>query len=154
MSRLNNRNTLIQKIHIGKTQLRMDELSYRTMLKAVTNKESCTKMTVPELVKVLSHLESKGFKVRSKKRTNSPSTATAKVNSNIAHKIRAVWIDMYKQGFLRDGTEQSLNHFVRKMVNKPGNTVLKLNVQSLNDQEACMVLERLKKWQWRLINDR
>jgi len=52
----------IQLIHIAKQQLRMDELSYRMLLKNITGKTSSTKMTISELVKVLTEMEAKGFR--------------------------------------------------------------------------------------------
>lgn len=55
---------LIQLIHIAKSQLAMDDLSYREMLKRLTNKTSSTKCTVVELHKVLHELQTKGAKVK------------------------------------------------------------------------------------------
>ncbi|WP_249960842.1 gp16 family protein [Histophilus somni] len=141
----------IQLIHIAKQKLAMDELSYRAMLERLTGKHSTKQMTLPELMKVMGELEQKGFQ-KTRKRQHSPSTATAKPQSKIAHKIRAIWIDMHKQGIIRDGSENALNKWVRSIVNpilEKQNQPLALNVQSLNNQMASLVLERLKKWQQR-----
>lgn len=146
-----NKQKYIQLIHIAKQQLNMDEYSYRSMLERLTAKNSTTKMTLVELSKVLHELEQKGFKVRSKK-GYSPKTKSTIAKSNITTKIRAIWIDMHKQGIIRDGSEQALNKWVRSIVNPiltGRNQPLALNVQSLNDQMASLVLERLKKWQQR-----
>lgn len=146
-----NKQKYIQLIHIAKQQLNMDEYSYRSMLECLTAKNSTTKMTLVELSKVLHELEQKGFKVRSKK-GYSPKTKSTIAKSNITTKIRAIWIDMHKQGIIRDGSEQALNKWVRSIVNPiltGRNQPLALNVQSLNDQMASLVLERLKKWQQR-----
>ncbi|HHT7762492.1 gp16 family protein [Pasteurella multocida] len=142
----------IQLIHIAKQQLRMDELSYRILLNELTNKNSTKQMTIAELVKVLDDFEKKGFKNMAGYRY-SPRTSKAIVQSNIAHKIRAIWIDMAKHGVIRDSSEQALNVWVRSVVNpiykKWGTNIQVLNVGSLNDQMASIVLERLKKWQAR-----
>ena len=141
----------IQLIHIAKQQLRMDELSYRMLLNELTGKNSTKQMTIMQLIKVLEAMENKGFK-KTTKRHHSPTTENAKVNSLIAHKIRAIWIEMSKQGLVRDGSENALNVWVRGVVNPiltAQNKPLALNVGALNDQMAGLVLERLKKWQAR-----
>ena len=141
----------IQLIHIAKQQLRMDELSYRMLLNELTGKNSTKQMTIMQLIKVLEAMENKGFK-KTAKRHHSPTTENAKVNSLIAHKIRAIWIEMSKQGLVRDGSENALNVWVRGVVNPiltAQNKPLALNVGALNDQMAGLVLERLKKWQAR-----
>ena len=142
---------LIQLIHIAKQKLSMDEFSYRAMLERLTGKTSCKEMTIVELMRVQAEMESKGFKKTSRSH-HSPSAKSAVVKSNIAHKIRAIWIEMSKQGLARDGSENALNVWVRGVVNPiltAQNKPLALNVGALNDQMAGLVLERLKKWQAR-----
>lgn len=144
---------LIQLIHIAKSQLSIDEVSYRAMLERLTGKISTKQMTITELMRVQAEMESKGFKNTAKGR-HSPATAKAKVKSNIAHKIRAIWIDMAKQGLVRDGSETALNAWVRGIVNpilSRQNKPLALNVGALDDNMASLVLERLKKWRERTI---
>lgn len=151
---------LIQLIHIGKQQLNMEDEAYREMVKRLTNKTSSTKCTVVELHKILHELQQKGAKVKffakrgRKPQDYSPSTGEYGVKSNIAHKIRAIWIAMGKQGLLRDGSERALNAWVRGVVNpiyqKRGQNLQILNVGALDTPMACLVLERLKKWQTRL----
>lgn len=143
---------LIQLIHIAKQKLAMDEYSYRAMLERVTGKTSCKEMSVAELMKVEAEMEAKGFK-KTSRRNHSPSGKSAVVKSRIAHKIRAIWIEMSKQGLLRDGSETALNAWVRGVVNpiyqKRGQNIQILNVGALRDDMASLVLERLKKWQAR-----
>ena len=149
---------LIQLIKIGQKQLGMDDLSYRTMLKRLTNKESSTKLTVVELHKVIFELQQKGAKItyfakKSPKPTAySPATGTQNVKSQIAHKIRAVWINMNKDGLLRDGSEKALNAYARKVFKN--RNPLPLNVGALNDAEASRLLEILKKWHARVLKER
>ncbi|QEH24536.1 gp16 family protein [Histophilus somni] len=143
---------LIQLIHIAKQKLAIDEFSYRAMLQRITGKESTTKMNLAELMKVMHELEQKGFKKTARNPTHSPSTKSAVAKSNIATKIRAIWIAMHKQGIIRDGSENALNKWVRGIANPilaNRKQPIVLNVQSLNDQMASLVLERLKKWQQR-----
>ncbi|BDE03425.1 TPA: regulatory protein GemA [Pasteurella multocida] len=151
----------IQLIHIAKHKLALDEFTYRAFLETTTGKTSCKQMKIAELDSVLTSLESKGFKNKAtgfnKKRTTkdySPSSATAVVKHDIALKIRAVWIDMSKHGFLRDGSEEALNQFVRNVINpilKPEKLMV-LGVAALDYRQGTIVLERLKKWREREIN--
>ncbi|AMM81394.1 TPA: regulatory protein GemA [Pasteurella multocida] len=151
----------IQLIHIAKHKLALDEFTYRAFLETTTGKTSCKQMKIAELDSVLTSLESKGFKNKAtgfnKKRTTkdySPSSATAVVKHDIALKIRAVWIEMAKQGFIRDGSEQALNQFVRNIINpilKPRKLMV-LNVAALDYEMGAIVLERLKKWRERELN--
>lgn len=147
---------LIQLIHIAKSQLNMDDLSYRELLKRLTNKTSSTKCTVVELHKVLHELQTKGAKVkyfakRGKKPTAySPATGETTVKSEIVHKIRAVWITMGKHGFLNDPSEKALNAYMRKVMNK-NRSVLVLNVGALDGNDAAKMLEILKKWHKRMM---
>ena len=60
------RKNLIAKIHIGKSQLGLDDETYRQLLVNTTGKISCTEMTEAELNAVLFAMTKKGFKVRSK----------------------------------------------------------------------------------------
>lgn len=148
---------LIQLIHIAKSQLNMDDLSYRELLKRLTNKTSSTKCTVVELHKVLHELQTKGAKVkyfarRGKKPTAySPATGETTVKSQIANKIRAVWITMGKHGFLNDPSEKALNAYMRKVINNKTRPTILLNVSALEAGDASYMLEILKKWHKRVM---
>lgn len=54
----------IRLIHIAKSQLNIDDDTYRHLLQALTKKSSTKMMTIRELEKVLDNLKSKGFKVK------------------------------------------------------------------------------------------
>lgn len=57
-----NRKSLIQKIHIAKSQLGLDDTTYRQFLAQVAGKSSCSQMTDVELNEVLRQLKAKGFR--------------------------------------------------------------------------------------------
>ncbi|EHK89837.1 gp16 family protein [Aggregatibacter actinomycetemcomitans] len=144
-----NKPKLIQLIHIAKSKLGIDELSYRILLERTTGKTSSTKMTVGELLKVYDLMKQKGFKPQVK-RGMSPTSERAVVKSRITHKIRAMWIQMHKIGIVKDGSEHALNRFMHNQLFKnAARKVIKLNVQSLDDDEAAKLLEILKKWMGR-----
>ncbi len=61
------RKQLIQKIHIAKSQLKLDDEAYRSLLNNATGKTSCTQMSDKELMIVLQRMQQNGFKVQRKK---------------------------------------------------------------------------------------
>nr|DAX65186.1 MAG TPA: Protein of unknown function (DUF1018) [Caudoviricetes sp.] len=140
---------LIQLIHIAKQKLSMDEYSYRAMLERLTGKQSTKQMSMAELMQIMQELETKGFKKTARKH-KSPPSQSAVGKSRIITKIRAVWIEMAKAGIVRDSSEIALNRFaigiINTMLEKQGNNLRMLNLQSLNDYQASIVLERLKQW--------
>lgn len=150
------RKLLVTKIHIARTQLGMDDDSYRANLAHYAHgKTSCTEMTIPELNAVLAAFKKLGFKPKqatSKKQPNtkySPSTATGPKDERSV--IRAIWIFMHRAGFVRDGSESALNSYVaRQTAQFNGGTGI-ASVQWLEGKDALIVLESLKKWCRRLM---
>ena len=59
-----NRKSLIQKIHIAKNQLAIDDDTYRTMLFTATGKNSCSKMNTTELSQVFYAMKKRGFRTK------------------------------------------------------------------------------------------
>ena len=96
-----NRNKLIAQIHIAKTQLKMDEETYRTFLTNTVKKDSCSDMTISELHTVVSALLKRGFNQSGKRRIGS---SNEKVRSNIIKKIRAKWLEMHTEGIVRNSS--------------------------------------------------
>jgi len=147
------RNRLIQLVHVAKRELTLDEDIYRSVLKDVTGKSSCAKMSIKELEQVLEHFKSVGFTVKKKQVKNKSSTnkrQAPKLNRSVSPesgKIRAIWITMHQQGFVRDGSEQALDNYISRMLNrkKLGENI-SFHCQFLNGQQAYKVLEIIKNW--------
>jgi hypothetical protein len=55
------RNSLIQMIHIGKAKLGMSDDAYRAFLSSVCGRDSCQKMTIRQLERVLKVMRDNGF---------------------------------------------------------------------------------------------
>ncbi|PJG86196.1 phage protein GemA/Gp16 family protein [Conservatibacter flavescens] len=66
------RKQMIQKIHIGKAELKMDRECYTRFLLETVDKHSCTVMTDSELMIVLKAMQAKGFRVKSKHKGRKP----------------------------------------------------------------------------------
>lgn len=139
----------IKMIHIGKSQLRIDEQSYRANLMELTGKRSCLDMGIPDLFKVLEFLKSKGFKFKAGKATQ-PAKKSAPTQLD---KLRYIWITMSKQGLLRDGSDGALNQWCMgqaKRLNK-GTAIAKL--EWLKPIMLSALIEQLKSWHIRMLSE-
>ena len=141
------RNRLIQLIHVAKRELSLDEELYRSVLKELTDKTSCSKMNIDELNQVLEHFKTVGFKVKKKSTTNRKTPKSNRSVSPESGKIRAIWITMHQQGFVRDSSEQALDNYISRMLNrKTLGKNISFHCQFLNSSQAVKVLEILKNW--------
>jgi phage gp16-like protein len=128
----------IKLIHIAKTQLNLDDDTYRHLLLTITKKTSTKNMTVWELEKVITNLKLKGFKVKSSKKTGKI-TATEPVHK----KIRSLWLELADAGEIKNRSEKAINSYVKRIA---GVEVMDL----LTQKQAMVVIESLKSWQARI----
>jgi len=150
------RRLLVAKIHIARSQLGMDDDSYRANLAHYANgKTSCTDMTVPELHAVLAAFEKLGFKPKKAPAKKQPgkkySPKTTDGPRDERSVIRAIWIFMHRAGFIRDGSETALNAWVARQTVHINSGAGIQSVQWLEGSDATHVLEALKKWCRRLM---
>ncbi|EQB6689919.1 gp16 family protein [Salmonella enterica subsp. enterica serovar Newport] len=133
------RSNIIQLIHIAKSQMGMDIDTYRQMLLSITGKTSTSDMNPGQLNKVLAAMKGKGFVVKpsSKARTTRPLADYPQ-----AKKLRALWLEMYAQGIVRDSSEEALRRWVKRETGVDG-------LQWLKPETASLCIEKLKKWQKR-----
>lgn len=124
----------IKLIHIAKSQLNLDDDTYRHLLLNITKKTSTKDMTVWELEKILNHLKSKGFKVKSSKKTGKI-TATEPVHK----KIRSLWLELADAGEIKNRSEKAINSYVKRIT---GVEVM----DWITQKQAMVVIESLKIW--------
>lgn len=125
---------LIKLIHIGKSKLSIDEDTYRIMLQSVGNKSSTTLMTISELEAVLEHLKSRGFKVVPNK-----AGTMRKADNAQARKIRALWLELYEMGEVKNPSEYSLSRYVKRITGID-------HLNWIDVDEGIKVIETLKRW--------
>ncbi|OED43595.1 hypothetical protein ACH42_09800 [Endozoicomonas sp. (ex Bugula neritina AB1)] len=142
----------IIRIHVAKRELGLGDSEYREALKGQTGKTSCKGMTLGELFTVEAYFKKLGFKPKVKKQAfgkrKSPVSQGRQVD-----KIRAIWIDMAQDGFIRDGSENALEKWVERQsaqLNK-GRGIEKVDWLEQEPYVCNQVLESLKKWQTRAI---
>jgi len=143
----------IQLIHIGKSRLNLDDETYRSILMGCTQKNSCKGMSEQELERVLMRLKDMGFKPISKNRSNakySPKSSDKKAfEKTQLDKLRQVWIEMNKAGFLRDGSEQGLLTWSKGQAKRFNKNEEVEKLEWLNPRMLHHLIEQLKQWQKR-----
>jgi len=87
------RKSLTARIHIAKSQLGMDEESYRALLGRF-GASSCSALPVPALVQVLGEMERLGFKPLPKKSQGKPHNAGSASMPAMMSKVEALLADM------------------------------------------------------------
>lgn len=160
------KNKLKRTIKTGVHVLHLDDATYRDMLEMVSRrvsgkpKRSIKNMTIAELNAVIDEMRKKGFAA---KRGKYQAGGISKDNSvrnydeqkyerPMLGKVQALWITMHQQGFVKDGSDNGLNAFVRKLFNsrrKNDDQPLIININATTDSELWQLIETLKSWQHR-----
>ena len=101
------RNKLIQLIHIGKARLCMDEYIYRDFLESITNKTSCSEMTIRQLESVMRLMRKYGvgFEPRRVKPEEKGMATTAQLEY-----IKGMWAKC-----ARNKSDRALRAFVKRI---------------------------------------
>lgn len=136
----NPRQRLIAQIHIGKTQLGLDDDTYRELLKGAAGKDSCSKMNFAELHQVIHALKQRGFKTQPGKKKQGD-----KKPADLLDKLNAVWRDMGQQGIVRNASDAALRAYVSRLTNG------KFEAPQFCDNKTLIrLIESLKQWQLRV----
>ena len=133
--KFNKKSKLIQLIHVGKTQLGLDDELYREVLESCTGKTSSKNMTIQQLDAVLNRLKQLGFAVESKNKSGVNNLASDPQSRLIRH----LWLELYNAGQVRNGSEKALAKFIE---NKVGVSAL----QFLSSHHADMIINHLRSW--------
>ena len=148
----NPRRQLVTMIHVARRQLAMSEDSYRANLAHYGNgKTSSSDMSAPELETVLEAFKQLGFKPVKKAGKGRLSPSTAKGPKDERSAIRALWIFMYRAGFIKDGSETALNAWVQRMTAESNGGTGIAEVQWLQGEDAAKTLNSLKRWARRCL---
>ena len=138
-----NKSILIQLIHIGKSKLCLDDDTYRSLLVAMTGKDSTKAMNVSELNKVLTRLKQLGFVVTHKKKDPKPIDDKTSLDTEQQIKlIRHLWLDLYALGAVRNESEQALATYIKNQT--------QTTIDDLGSEQVSNIIERLKNWRKRL----
>jgi phage gp16-like protein len=133
--KFNKKAKLIQLIHVGKTQLKLDDELYREVLESTTGKNSCKLLSVPQLEAVLARMKQLGFAVDSKEKSGVNNLADDAQSKLIRH----LWLQLHEAGQIRNGSEQALAKFVENRVHVSA-------LQFLSTHHANMIINHLREW--------
>lgn len=120
----------IAAINIAKSQLGLDEDTYRAKLENITGKSSLRAMSEPERQKVLTVFRNEGFKPK----------ASRGLTGKYAGKLQALWIAGYNLGLIRDRRDSALEAFVKRQTGLDRARFLHVH------DDAKLVIEALKAW--------
>ncbi len=152
---MSNRSQLIKLIHVGKRELALDDDTYRLMLSSETGKTSCKQLNIKQLEQVLGAMKSRGFKHQTNARKTPFKRRLSAKSGNVKtqiDKINAIWITMFRHGFIRDGSATALDAYVRRMTNRAQGEGVD-HVAWCTPSQAHAVLESLKRWHRRVMVD-
>ncbi len=135
---------LLQLVQIGKRELALEDDMYRDMLQQTVGQRSAKNLSEWQLSKVLDHMKALGFKPKA---SNKPKPRAPEVG-----KIKAIWITMHKQGFVRNGSDAAIDAYVRRMTTRMNGRGIDRAIW-LQSQQAAEVLESLKQWHYRLMSE-
>lgn len=144
---------LIQLIHVAKSQLQLDDATYRAILQRVGNQSSCADLPVPKLKQVLDAMKRGGFVVRSKNRptgrgkvsaATKPALSRALAGDPESKKIRALWLFLVQMGVVKNSDEAALAAYAKRITKVEA-------LQWLRREQAQVLIESLKKWAMRFL---
>lgn len=146
---------LIAKIHIGKNQLGLDDDTYRALLQMTTGKTSCKAMSSKELEMVLAAMKERGFQPATAQRRGrySPASRGKRAqDKSPLDKLRALWIEMGKDGHITNSSEAALIQWAKRQTNHAngGIGVDSLEWLAQDSKMLQQVIEALKGWRNRL----
>lgn len=137
------RNIMIAKIHLAKNQLGLDDDTYRSIIRQAVGKDSSSKCTDKQLIKVVEALKAKGWKddkpQKKGDRTTKERKAYENTNKPSISKIYALWGVLQRSGKIKSKDKAALDAFVKKYTDID-------HVQWLDEQQAQKIIEMLKQW--------
>ncbi|MDH5524468.1 MAG: regulatory protein GemA [Desulfobulbaceae bacterium] len=127
------------KIHIAAKELGFDDEQYRNLLWDRFKVRSAKDLKPRQVGALLSHFRALGWRVKPGKAAKTKRQAAT---DPMSRKIRALWITMHQDGIVRDPSERALGAYIKRLTGVEA-------LQWCDDNEKCLVIESLKKWQKR-----
>ncbi|URL01276.1 regulatory protein GemA [Avibacterium sp. 20-126] len=125
------RKRLLQLVHIGKNQLKMDDETYRSLLSQQFYQNSAKNISYSDLVKLVKILQGYGAKIRLPR--DEPTL------SAIQRKLWSVW-----KAVADESSNQALNAFVGRYYADV------TDWRRLNHEQTAAIIEQLKQWKKRV----
>lgn len=132
---MTDRRSLLAQVHIAAQELRLDDATYRAVLWEQTGHESAAKCTQGELLKLVRHFQTKGWKKKPGKKAKAKKLASYPQ----AKKIRALWLALAEAGVVQHAEEIALRAYVKRLTGVD-------HLAWLDVAQASRVIESLKSW--------
>lgn len=140
----------IQKIHILKSALKIDEETYRDTLGGFGCKSSKDRsFTIDKADELIKDLEAKAVAagVWEKRKPARKAKAMRRLADDPQSKmLRAYWIQLHQAGKVKNPAESALVAFAKRMTKKDA-------LEWLSDRDVTVIKEALKKWLGREVTD-
>lgn len=137
-----NRLRLIKLIHVARRELeragKMDEPTYRTMLRTAGGADSTSTMDIKQLERVLAQAKVAGFVVRAKSADRRQDTRPE------ALKVRALWLFLHELGAVKNPSEAALAAYVLRIAKVD-------DLHWAHSQAMHRLIETMKKWAMRFL---
>lgn len=130
--------TALAKIHVAKRDLKLDDDTYRAVLKRVTGKATAKGMSPAEMDAVLAEFRRLGFKPTSK--ASGKAGKARPLSGPYAAKAQALWIALWNLGAVDDRRDAALLAFVNRQ------TGIERTEWILDARDGRAVIEALKSW--------
>lgn len=124
-------------INMAKTQLGLDEDTYRAKLRNITGETSLRKMTETQLNQVIKVFENEGFRRGPKKSRND---GRRELTGPYLRKLRALWISGYNLGIIRNPDDRAMIAWIEEQTGIPDTRFLRAHA------DARAAIEGLKGW--------
>lgn len=120
-----NRSRLITLVHVARSQLRLTDEEYRTILREQGGAGSAGDMSAAQLQRVVDYFKKQGFKVATKAKTapaggvmlasgRRTGMATVLAADQQSRKARAMWLTLHAIGQVRDPSEAALLAYAKR----------------------------------------
>lgn len=130
-------------INIAKTQLGLDEVTYRALLLRVTGTESLRAMSERQKLAVVEEFKAKGFRVKP-----TPKKKLRVSDKRYIRLIHALWNSCHALGVVSNGSRAALREFCRGIL-FPGNDKIAVDPDTLDYDKASKVIDALKAMEQR-----
>lgn len=134
---MTDRRALYAKTSIAQKDLAIEEDTFRLLLQKRYGLTSRKDMSDTQLIDLVEHFKSKGFKPKAITKTHRKMAAGREQG-----KMRALWISLWHLGVIDDASEEALSGFARRVTGGKHTGIEAL--QWINGDDAHKVIEALK----------
>jgi len=134
----------LAQIHVAKSQLGLDDETYRDMLFTIARVRSAADLDWAGRKRVLDHLKAGGFKIKRPRKPAKAAPSRPMAQDPEAKKIRALWIFLHELGAVHNPSEEALAAYVKRIAKVDA-------LQWINGYQAETLIESMKKWAMRFL---